>query len=289
MDLNQLQQKANRLLALHKAPPILLLPNAWDVASARLFEDAGFPAVATSSAGIANMMGYADGQKIPRAEMLFIVERIARALDVPVTADMEAGYSTTPEGAAGCAMAVLAAGAVGMNLEDGTGDPRAPLVDLALQVARIKAIRSACDSAGVAFVLNARTDVFLDEVGDPASRFDHAVRRANAYRDAGASSLFVPGVIDPETIARLVREIRGPINILAMAALRPDSVGAGCPSAPDLERLGVARVSVGAGPMRAIMSLTQRIAKDLFATGTYASFTQDRMPGAEANNLFNHP
>ena len=280
MDLNQLQQKANRLLALHQAPPILLLPNAWDVASARLFEHAGFPAVATSSAGIANMMGYADGQKIPRAEMLFIVERIACALAVPVTADMEACYSTTPEGAADCAMAVLATGAVGMNFEDGTGDPRAPLVDPPLQVARIKAIRAACDSAGVAFVLNARTDVFLDEVGDSASRFDHAVRRANAYRDAGASSLFVPGVIDRELIARLVREIRGPINILAMA---------GCPAAPELERLGVARVTVGAGPMRATMALTQRIAKDLFATGTYASFTQDRMPGSEANNLFNHP
>jgi 2-methylisocitrate lyase-like PEP mutase family enzyme len=280
MDVIQLQQKAKQLFQFHQAPPLLLLPNAWDVASARLFEDAGFRAVATTSSGIANMMGYPDGQKIPRAEMLYIVERIARALAVPVTADMEAGYSTTPEGAADCARAVLVAGAVGMNFEDGTGDPRAPLADLALQVARIKAIRAACDSLNMAFVLNARTDVFLDEVGDPATRFDHAVRRANAYRDAGADSLFVPGVIDRETIARLVQEIRGPINILAMA---------GCPSAPELERLGVARVTVGGGPMRAGMSLTRRIAKDLFATGAYASFTADRMPGNEANGLFERP
>jgi 2-methylisocitrate lyase-like PEP mutase family enzyme len=277
MDLNLLQHKANRLRALHKSPPILLLPNAWDVSSARIFEAAGFPAVATSSAGVANMLGYPDGQAIPRAEMLFIVERVARALTVPVTADMESAYSTTPEGAAETALAVIAAGAVGMNFEDSTGDPSAPLFDLPLQVERIKAIRSVCASSGVPVVLNARTDVYLEEVGDPATRFDHAVRRANAYREAGADSLFVPGVADREVIARLVREIRGPVNILAVAATPP---------APDLERLGVARVSVGSGPMRATMALTRRIANELLASGTYASFTRDTISFAEANQLF---
>lgn len=210
MDLNQLQQKARLLLGLHATPPLLLLPNAWDVASARIFEDAGFPAVATTSAGIANLFGYPDGQAISRAEMLSMVERIARALSVPVTADMEAGYSTSPEGAAETARAVIAAGVVGMNFEDSTGDPQSPLFDISLQVARIKAIRSACASSGVPFVLNARTDVYLEQVGEPATRFDHAVRRANAYRQAGADSLFVPGVSDRDVIAPRRRDPRPP-------------------------------------------------------------------------------
>ncbi|HEV1995761.1 MAG TPA: isocitrate lyase/phosphoenolpyruvate mutase family protein, partial [Candidatus Acidoferrum sp.] len=214
---------------------------------------------------------------IPRAEMLFIVERIARALAVPVTADMEAGYSTTPEGAAETAQAVIAAGAVGMNFEDSTGNAQAPLFDLSLQVERIKAIRLACASSGVPLVLNARTDVFLEQVGDPPSRFDHAVRRANAYREAGADSLFVPGVSDRDVIARLVREIHGPVNILAVA---------GSPSVPELLRLGVSRVSVGSGPHRATMALTRRIATELLATGRYSSFTQDTITYAEANELF---
>ena len=279
MDSNMLQNKARRLLDLHKAPPILLLPNAWDAASARIFEASGFPAIATSSAAIANSLGYPDGQAIPRAEMLFMIERIARAVSVPVTADMEAGYSTTPEGAAETALAVIAAGAVGMNFEDSTGDPAAPLFDLSLQVERIKAIRSACASSGVPFFLNARTDVYLEEVGEPATRFDHAVRRANAYRQAGADCLFVPGVADRDVIVRLVAAIHGPINILITTAPT-------LPPVPELERLGVARVSVGSGPHRATMALTRRIAKELLATGTYSSFTVDTIPYAEANNLF---
>jgi 2-methylisocitrate lyase-like PEP mutase family enzyme len=277
MDTSLLQAKAHRLRELHKAPPILLLANVWDVASARIVEEAGYPAIATTSAGIANMLGYPDGQHISRDEMLSIVGRIARAVSVPVTADMEAGYSTTPEGAAECAKAVLDAGAVGMNFEDSTGDASAPLFDLSTQVARIKAIRAACDSTGVPFVLNARTDVYLEQVGEPATRFDHAVRRANAYREAGAGCLFIPGVADRDVIARLVAAIRGPVNILA---------GPATPPVAELARLGVARVSVGGGPMRAIMAHTRRIAQDLLATGTYNSYMQDRMPHTDANKLF---
>ncbi|NDQ57880.1 MAG: isocitrate lyase/phosphoenolpyruvate mutase family protein [Acidipila sp.] len=261
---------------MHEAPPILLLPNAWDVTSARLFEEAGFRAVATTSAGIANLLGYTDGQGITRDGMLSMVERIARALSVPVTADMEAGYSSTPEGAAATAKAVIDAGAVGMNFEDGTNDAKAPLFELELQVARVKAIRAAADAAGVPLVLNARTDVYFVQSGDPAACFDHAVRRANAYRAAGADCLFVPGVSDRDIIARLVRAIHGPINILA---------GEGTPPVSALEQLGVARVSVGSGPMRATMALTRRIANDLRETGTYASYTTDSISHAKANEL----
>ena len=276
MDVNRQRAKALQFREMHAAPPILVLPNAWDVTSARLFEEAGFRAVATTSAGIANLFGYTDGQGISRAGMLSMVERIARALAVPVTADMEAGYSTTPEDAAATAKAVIDAGAVGMNFEDGTIDPKAPLFELELQVARVKAIRAAADAAGVPLVLNARTDVYFVQSGDPAACFDHAVLRANAYRAAGADCLFIPGVSDRDVISRLVRAIHGPINILA---------GAGTPRVSALEQLGVARVSVGSGPMRATMALTRRIAKELLETGTYASFTVDSITHAEANEL----
>ena len=276
MDVNRQRAKALQLREMHAAPPILLLPNAWDVTSARLFEDAGFRAVATTSAGIANLLGYTDGQGITRDGMLSMVKRIAHALAVPVTADMEAGYSSTPEGAAATAKAVIDSGAVGMNFEDGTNDPKAPLFELELQVARVKAIRAAADAAGVPLVLNARTDVYFVESGDDAACFNHAVLRANAYRAAGADCLFIPGVSDRDIIARLVRAVHGPINILA---------GAGTPRIFELEQLGVARVSVGSGPMRATMALTRRIAEELLEAGTYASFTVDSISHHEANDL----
>ena len=258
--------KVEILRKLHQGPPILVLPNAWDVASTRIFEEAGFPAIATSSAAIANSLGYPDGEKIPRGEMIWMVRRIAGVVSVPVTADMEAGYGDP----AGTAQAVLEAGGAGMNFED--SKPDGSLVDLQDQVAAIEKIRAATD-----IVLNARTDVYLFGVGEEATRFDRTVERLNAYRNAGADSLFVPGVRDAETIGRLVKAVKGPINILAVA---------GAPSIAELQRLGVGRVSVGSGPMRACMGLTRRIAKELKEHGTFASMTDDAMLYLDANKLF---
>jgi 2-methylisocitrate lyase-like PEP mutase family enzyme len=271
------QTKAAIFRALHQAPPILILPNAWDVASAKLYELAGFKAIGTTSAGIAMSLGYAEPQRISREEMLQGVRRIAKSVSLPVSADMEAGYVFTPEGVAETTKGVIAAGAIGINLEDSPGVGGESLLDASLQVERLRAARQAADSLGMPFVINARTDVYLFAVGDPRHRFDNAVRRANAYREAGADCLFVPGVGDPEVIARLVREIHGPLNILA---------NPGVPSAPELERLGVARVSMGSGPMRATMGLVRRIAKELMETGTYQAFTDSTIPYAEANKLF---
>jgi 2-methylisocitrate lyase-like PEP mutase family enzyme len=258
--------KVEILRNLHQGPGILVLPNAWDVASARIFEATGFPAIATTSAGVANSLGYPDVERIPRDEMIGIVKRIARSVSVPVTADVEAGYGDP----VGTARAVLDAGAVGMNLEDSSID--GSLADLAAQVRIIQQIRAAAD-----IVINARTDVYLFGVGDEATRFDRTVERLNAFHKAGADSLFVPGVRDPETIGRLAKAVHGPINILATA---------GAPSIAELERLGVRRVSVGSGPMRASMGLTQRIAKELKEHGTFASMTEGAMPYQEANQLF---
>lgn len=261
-NLDEQKAKANAFRMLHRGGKILVLPNAWDVASARIIEEAEFPAIATTSAGIAFSLGYPDGQKISREEMLARVARIARAVRVPVTADVEAGYGDRPEDAAETTRAVIEAGAVGMNFEDATGDPQRPLFDLGLQTERIRAIRETVFKMGVLVVLNARTDVFLEQVGAPETRYDEVLRRGLAYRDAGADCIFVPGVRDAETIARLVRDLNCPVNILS---------GPGSLSVGELEKLGVARVSLGSAPMRATLGFLQRMAKELKTTGTYIS------------------
>ena len=274
-NLQEQKAKANTFRAMHRGPKILVLPNVWDVASARVIEGAGFGAIATTSAGIAFSLGYPDGQKISREEMLARVGRIVRAVKVPVTADVEGGYGDRPEDAAATAKGVIEAGAVGMNLEDGTDDPQHPLVDLPLQLKKIRAVREAALKSGVLLVLNARTDVYLSQVGEPGKRYDQTVRRLLAYRDAGADCVFAPGVRDAETISRLVRGVQCPLNILA---------GPGSPSLPDLEKLGVARVSLGSSPMRATLGLLCRMAEELKSSGTYETL-QGAPAHADVNRM----
>jgi len=260
IDLEKQKAKGAALRAMHRGPRILLLPNAWDVASARVLEEAGFGAIAPTSAGIAFTLGYPDGQRISREEMLRVVARIVAAVGVPVTADMEAGYGDRPEDAAKTARGVMEAGAVGMNLEDRTDDRRHPLMDLPLQLEKVAAVKEAVRTAGLPIVLNARTDVFLLQVGPPEKRYDMALQRLAAFRDAGADCVFVPGLRDAEALGRLVQDLQCPVNVLA---------GPGFPSVPELEKLGVARVSLGSGPMRATLGLLRKMAEELKTTGTY--------------------
>jgi 2-methylisocitrate lyase-like PEP mutase family enzyme len=260
-DLTKQKEKANALRTLHRGR-ILLLPNVWDVASARIVEEGGFAAIATTSAGVAFSLGYPDGQRITREEMLARITRIRKAVKIPVTADVEAGYGNRPEDAARTAREVIEAGAVGMNLEDATDDPAHPLVELSLQLEKIRAVREAGLKSGVLLVLNARTDVYLAEVGASETRYDNALKRLLAFRDAGADCVFIPGLKDSETIGRMVRDLKCPVNILA---------GPGSPSVPQLEGLGVARVSLGSGPMRATLGLMKRIAEELMTSGTYSA------------------
>jgi 2-methylisocitrate lyase-like PEP mutase family enzyme len=269
------KSKAEALRRMHTHGHVLVLPNVWDLASARIIEDAGFPAIATTSAGIAFAHGYPDGEKIPPEQMFQAITRIAGAVNVPVTADVEAGYGSKPEAAAQTARCVIEAGAVGMNFEDAKGDPDHPLFDLSLQLARIHAVRERCEHLDVPLVLNARTDVYLLQVGDPAKRYDEALRRLSAYRDAGADCVFLPGVRDVETIARIVLDLRCPVNILA---------GPGSPSIPELAALGVRRVSLGSGPMRASMGVLRRLSRELKTSGTYSQ-TEDAPSHAELNKL----
>jgi 2-methylisocitrate lyase-like PEP mutase family enzyme len=264
------QEKCAHFRKLHLGPEILILPNAWDAATARIFEIAGFSAIGTTSAGVANSLGYRDGGKTPRDEMLAVVARIARAVEVPVTADVESGY----EDPVATAKGVAAAGAVGMNLEDVEGENGETLADLATQTAVIRGIRD----LGLPIVINARCDIYLAGIGDPATRFARTVERLNGYREAGADCLFAPAVRDPEIIAALAREVRGPLNILAVT---------GAPPARELQRLGVARMSVGSGPARAALGLVRRIATELLEQGSFGTMLDGQIPYPEVNAMFN--
>ena len=214
MDARVQAEKAEQFRKLHRGPRILVLPNAWDVASARILEELGYPAIATTSAGIAFSLGYPDGQRVSREQMLEVVARIARAVRVPVTADMEAGYGTTVQDMSETAKALIASGAVGLNLEDMTGEDESSHVNVTLQMEKIRAIRETASSLGVALVLNARSDTYLMPIGPAETCFDRTVERLRAYRQAGADCLFAPGLRDGETIRKLVAALDGPLNIL---------------------------------------------------------------------------
>ncbi len=276
MDVRVQADKAEQFRRMHAGTRILALPNAWDAVSARILEEAGHPAIATSSAAVAFSLGYPDGQRISRTEMLEAVARIARAVRVPVTADMESGYGTTVKDMMDTAKAVIAAGAIGMNLEDVTGDDETSHVEISLQQETIRAIREASSSLGVPLVLNARTDVYLMPIGEESTRFERTVERLRAYRQAGADCVFAPGVSDQDTIAKLVKAIAAPLNILASA---------NCPSLAELERMGVARVSAGSAVMRATLGLVRRIAKDWMERGTYDSLFDGAVPFADLNRM----
>jgi 2-methylisocitrate lyase-like PEP mutase family enzyme len=254
------RERAERLRALHAGPGPLVLANVWDVASAVVVAAVpGCLAVATSSAGVANSLGYADGEHVPPGEMLEVVTRISRAVQVPVTADLEAGYGD----AAATTEAAIGAGAAGLNLEDGNGP-----VDG--HVERIRAARAVCDRLGVPLVVNARVDVFLPggsgDVGE-------AVERANAYLAAGADCAYPIGVADPDLVAQLVAGISGPVNVHAVP---------GGPSVAGLAGLGVRRISVGALLHRASLGAVRAAAAETFGAGTFG-WADDAVSGAELN------
>lgn len=274
MDTASLIKKAETLQALIDAPETLVLPNVWDVASARIVADAGYPVIATSSAGIAWCLGYPDGEIISRDDMLFMVRRIAASVDLPVTADMEAGYGEAPEAVAETVTATLDAGAVGANIEDSAAQAKGhPLLDFELSVDRIRAAREAADAAGVPFVINARTDGFFAGLTEDA--FAETVKRATAYLNAGAGCVFVPFVRDGDMIARLVKAIDGPVNILA---------GAPSPPLPKMQEMGVARISVGG--LFSLMTYThlRNACRELSDTGTYG-WAKDVILHPEMNGL----
>jgi 2-methylisocitrate lyase-like PEP mutase family enzyme len=256
-----------RFRALHEGPDVLVLPNAWDVLTARAFEDAGFPAVGTTSFGIARAHGLRDGANAAWHATLATVARMTTALRVPLSVDMEGGFGGTPADVARRARDLTDAGAAGFNLEDGRED--GTLEDASRLCDVLAAVRAA---AGGAFV-NARCDVFWLAPDAGAAGLEAALARSRAYVEAGADGVFLPGLAEPDAIAEAVRALPVPLNVLATPRTPPVAV---------LRDLRVRRLSTGSGPARAVLALLRRIGDELRTSGTYG-YLADAPGYAEAN------
>ncbi|MCD2198165.1 isocitrate lyase/phosphoenolpyruvate mutase family protein [Actinomycetospora endophytica] len=253
--------KAAAFRALHE-DGTFVLPNAWDAGSAAMIEAAGAPAVATTSAGVSWAQGRPDGQNLSRDEMVAAVAGIVSTVELPVSADVEGGYGEDPDAVAATVRAVIGAGAVGINLEDSRA-PGGPLFDPAAQAARIRAAREAAADAGLpGLVINARTDVFLFGIGEPDGRLEDVLARAAAYTEAGADSLFVPGLLDLDVLTTLTGKASLPVNVM---------VGPGAPDVATLRATGVRRISLGQAVSQAAYSLARRAAAEALTSGTYDS------------------
>jgi 2-methylisocitrate lyase-like PEP mutase family enzyme len=250
----KLADAARRLRAMHHAQDPLILPNAWDVASALAVQRSGAAAIATTSSGVAASLGYPDGEAIGAAQMLAAVGRIAFAVELPTTADMESGYGLS---APALVSGLLTAGAVGLNLEDTDRSiEHAGLVAVDQQALRIAAVRRAADAAGVPLVINARIDVFLRGEGSHAERVDEAIRRGRAYAAAGADCVYPISLADADAIGRIVNGVNAAVNVL----LSPEA-----PSIDRLRQLGVRRISVGGSLAQRAMASTEAIARRVVA------------------------
>jgi 2-methylisocitrate lyase-like PEP mutase family enzyme len=263
---------------LHDRRAGFVMPNAWDAGTAIMLAEAGFDAIATTSAGIAFSLGKADhtipegAARVSRSQMLDRIRQITAAVDIPVNGDLEDGYGEAPDAVAGTIRLAIEAGLAGGNIEDFAGGV---LYDEALAVERIVAAREVIDASGTGFVLTARTDGRL--LGHPAPLAD-SIRRANRYREAGADCLFVPGVNDLESIATLVREIDGPLNVVMGLGTTTLTVAA-------LRSAGVTRMSLGGSIARATLGFVRESARELMERGT-VTFAGIQVPQRELSAVF---
>jgi len=256
-----------------------LLPNAWDAASARVFEQAGFLAIGTTSGGIATARGLPDGEHIGRQGMVRELITIVNAVRVPLSADIEAGYGDAPDDVAETVQAVLDAGAVGINLEDRAHQASAaPVYVVEDQAARIRAARAAAEHRRIPLVINARTDTFLLGLGESVEeRVEMTVERGRAYLAAGADLVFVPGLVDPDVVRRVAQAVNGPLSLMALP---------GAPPAEALFNAGASRVSLGNVAMLATLGALREMAADVLRTGTWSSMERTFFGFAEADALF---
>jgi len=247
---------------LHAGPDLLILPNAWDAGSARVIETAGAKAIATSSAAVAWANGYPDGEALPFDILLNTVREIARVVSIPITADIEAGYADEEDSSVvENVQYVVDAGAVGINIEDGTGSPDL----LADKIAAIKA------ALGSDVWVNARTDVYLHNLAQGEAAYEETVKRARRYRDAGADSIFIPMAVDEADLVRFVKAIDAPLNSLAWKGLPP---------AARLKEIGIRRLSAGSGLAKVSLNYTYALAKDFLGDGASEPVTAPgQMPG----------
>jgi 2-methylisocitrate lyase-like PEP mutase family enzyme len=254
-------RKAEQLLALHRGP-LLLLPNAWDALSAKVFEEVGFNAIATTSAGVAWSLGYADGENVPWHELLDVVEHITDVVRVPVTVDIESGFSSTTPDLIFRIEELIGAGACGINLEDGLHHG-ASLRSVDQACERIDAVRRAATKAGLPLVINARTDLYLRQVNSP-DVVGEALARCKAYLAAGADCVYPIGLSDLSLITKLVAELKAPVNIHGRR---------GAPNIADLQAAGVARVSTAVTPALFMAGALEGAMKKLIQSGSFDHFT----------------
>lgn len=259
---------------LHLAKELLVLPNAWDTGSAVIFEKAGFSAIGTTSAGIAYSLGYPDGEEMGLEAVLESASRILKRITVPLSVDIETGYSHDVKDIVDNVRQLIQLGAVGINIEDGVTKPSASLSDRAKQCELIGAIAELKQEMGIPFVINARTDTYWLAIGSPETRLDSTLERASAYAGAGADCIFVPGKLERDAIQALASDFT--LNVIAL----PDGL-----SMAELEALGVARLSLGSSPARAALGLTQVIANEL-RMGKFATMYQNALDYDSTNALF---
>jgi 2-methylisocitrate lyase-like PEP mutase family enzyme len=270
------REKAEEFRSLHRAEGIFVLPNVWDVPSARVFEDAGFRAVATSSAALAVSLGYPDGQRIGKDELFVAVKKIAGKISVPLSVDVESGFGSNLEGLSDTIRRVVEAGGVGVNVEDISSFESKTLVPIEEQVNRLQAVRRAAGSLGVPIVVNARTDGYHFGTGAEEVKVEEALRRARAYAEADVDCLYPIGLTEKALIAKFAKSVPKPINVMARRGL---------PTVAELEQIGVKRLSLGPGAMYATMGLLKRIARELRQKGTYDALLEGAITFDELNAL----
>ncbi len=263
MDQESYARKAKAFADLHKAGDPLVLFNCWDVATAKA-SAAAFPAIATSSGAVAYAQGYEDGELIPLDFVLSLTARIATAVDCPVSIDLEAGYSDDPDDVARTVETLIENGIVGINLEDSLSNGQRGLIDPEVHANKIAAIRKTADRVGVPFFINARSDAFLLNIGDPQTCLDETLKREAAYSAAGASGLFVPFLFDLDIIKDIAARISLPLNVLATPKAAPIAA---------LAKAGVSRVSLGGWPFEVAMGSFGAAAGTLAKTREYPSDT----------------
>jgi 2-methylisocitrate lyase-like PEP mutase family enzyme len=269
------REKAEEFRALHNGKHMLILPNAWDVPSARIFEDQGFPAVATSSAGLMVSLGYPDGESIHFPEFLSAVRRISRVIGVPLSVDAVGGFGYTPAEVAASIKHIIESGAVGVNIEDFEHTTQ-KLYPLDKQLEKLTAVKKIGDLLGVPLVINARTDALRYAQGDEETRLGEAIRRAKAFGDAGVDCVYPMGLVKADQIAKFTKELNLPVNVM---------VRRGLPTIQELEKLGVSRVSFGPSASYAAMGLLKRASKEILEKGTYAELTEGAISFDELNSL----
>jgi 2-methylisocitrate lyase-like PEP mutase family enzyme len=272
------QQQAEAFHGLHDAGKILVLVNAWDPVSARVLEQAGASVIATTSAGMAWSLGYADGERMPRDELVAACARICRVARVPVTVDIERGYGSSTQEVTELVRRLIDLGVVGINIEDGVSPETRRLLPPEATVERIAALRALATRTKVRLFINARTDVYFAAHDDPSVRFEEAMRRARLFASAGADGIFVPGMDQLDEATRFARAIDLPLNIYAGYA--------GVPTIDALAAAGVRRVSLGCGPLQSALGLLRRIAMETLGQGRYDTMTDGMATAAELNGLF---